>query len=147
MEETRPQSFADLVVISGLTHGTNVWQGNIDDIVKSNTATLQEVIGCRDDIMTYLIDKGLPSKIAFSIMEDVRKGRGLKEEYVESMRVHKVPDYYINSCRRIKYLFPKGHAVAYVTMGQSGLFQGLLSFRVLCHFLLRCVQNNTTFIR
>lgn len=116
LEETRPQSFADLVVISGLTHGTNVWQGNIDDIVKSNTATLQEVIGCRDDIMTYLIDKGLPSKIAFSIMEDVRKGRGLKEEYVESMRVHKVPDYYINSCRRIKYLFPKGHAVAYVTM-------------------------------
>ena len=95
LEETRPQSFADLVVISGLTHGTNVWQGNIDDIVKSNTATLQEVIGCRDDIMTYLIDKGLPSKIAFSIMEDVRKGRGLKEEYVESMRVHKVPDYYI----------------------------------------------------
>ena len=116
LEETNPKSFSDLVIISGLTHGTGVWQGNSDELVKAGTATLQEVIGCRDDIMTYLIGKGIPSNIAFMIMEDVRKGRGLKEQYEEIMKANKVPDWYIESCKKIKYMFPKGHAVAYVTM-------------------------------
>ena len=116
LEETRPQSFSDLVIISGLTHGTGVWEGNAKELVTKENKTLQDVIGCRDDIMTYLIGKDIPSNIAFMIMEDVRKGRGLKEEYLEIMRAKKVPDFYINSCQKIKYMFPKGHAVAYVTM-------------------------------
>ena len=116
LEETNPKTFSDLVIISGLTHGTGVWNGNADGIIKSKTATLQQVIGCRDDIMTYLRSKEIPDNIAFMIMEDVRKGRGLKDEYVEIMRAKKVPDFYIESCNKIKYMFPKGHAVAYVTM-------------------------------
>ena len=116
LEETNPKTFSDLVIISGLTHGTGVWQGNADDLVKNRGISLQQVIGCRDDIMTYLISKDIPSNIAFMIMEDVRKGRGLKSEYLEIMKAKKVPDYYIESCNKIKYMFPKGHAVAYVTM-------------------------------
>ena len=116
LEETNPQTFSDLVIISGLTHGTGVWEGNAKNLINEKTATLQQVIGCRDDIMTYLISKDIPSNIAFIIMEDVRKGKGLKEEYEEIMKAKKVPDYYIKSCKKIKYMFPKGHAVAYVTM-------------------------------
>ena len=116
LEETNPKTFSDLVIISGLTHGTGVWQGNSDELIKNKTATLREVIGCRDDIMTYLIGKGIPSNISFMIMEDVRKGRGLKEQYEEIMKANKVPDWYISSCKKIQYMFPKGHAVAYVTM-------------------------------
>ena len=116
LEETNPKTFSDLVIISGLTHGTGVWNGNADELIKAKTATLQQVIGCRDDIMTYLISKDLPPKTAFSIMEDVRKGRGLKDEYLEIMKAKKVPDFYIESCNKIQYMFPKGHAVAYVTM-------------------------------
>ena len=116
LEKTRPTTFSDLVIISGLSHGTNVWNGNAEDLINNKTATLQEVIGCRDDIMTYLRDKGLQPSVAFAIMEDVRKGRGLKAEYEEAMLTHGVPTYYINSCKKIKYMFPKGHAVAYVTM-------------------------------
>ncbi|MBO6260996.1 MAG: PolC-type DNA polymerase III [Bacilli bacterium] len=116
LEETNPKTFSDLVIISGLTHGTGVWQGNSDELVKAGTATLQEVIGCRDDIMVYLIGKGIPNNIAFAIMEDVRKGRGLKEQYEEIMKANNVPEWYIESCKKIKYMFPKGHAVAYVTM-------------------------------
>ena len=116
LEKTRPTTFSDLVIISGLSHGTNVWNGNAENLIDSKTATLQEVIGCRDDIMTYLIGKGLPASVSFAIMEDVRKGKGLKPEYEEAMTTHGVPSYYINSCKKIKYMFPKGHAVAYVTM-------------------------------
>ena len=116
LEETRPQSFSDLVIISGLTHGTGVWEGNAKELVTKQEKSLQDVIGCRDDIMTYLIGKDIPSNIAFMIMEDVRKGKGLKPEYLEIMKAKKVPDFYIDSCKKIKYMFPKGHAVAYVTM-------------------------------
>ena len=115
LEQTMPTKFSDLVIISGLSHGTNVWSGNAEKLIQSGQATLREVIGCRDDIMTYLIDKGLPSNISFAIMEDVRKGKGLKPEYVEIMKANKVPQFYIDSCNLIKYMFPKGHAVAYVT--------------------------------
>ena len=115
LEETNPKTFSDLVIISGLTHGTGVWEGNAKELVNQGIS-LREVIVCRDDIMTYLRGKEIPPNIAFMIMEDVRKGRGLKEEYEEIMRAKKVPDYYINSCKKIKYMFPKGHAVAYVTM-------------------------------
>ena len=124
LEMTLPKTFSDLVIISGLSHGTDVWAGNAEKLIEEGKATLQEVIGCRDDIMTYLIGKGLPSSVAFSIMEDVRKGRGLKPEYVEIMKANKVPDYYIESCNKIKYMFPKGHAVAYVTMAiRVGFFK------------------------
>ena len=116
LEETHPKTFSDLVIISGLTHGTGVWQGNSDELIKKGITTLQDVIGCRDDIMTYLSEKGISNSVAFMIMEDVRKGRGLKEEYEATMRANKVPDWYIDSCKKIKYMFPKGHAVAYVTM-------------------------------
>ena len=115
LEETKPTKFSDLVIISGLSHGTNVWSGNAEKLIQSGQATLREVIGCRDDIMTYLIGKGLPPDVSFAIMEDVRKGKGLKEKYVEIMKIHKVPQFYMDSCNLIKYMFPKGHAVAYVT--------------------------------
>lgn len=116
LEETNPKTFSDLVIISGLSHGTGVWQDNAESLINSHKASLQEVIGCRDDIMTYLINKGLPAAVSFSIMESVRHGNGLKPEFVEIMKANKVPQYYIDSCNLIKYMFPKGHAVAYVTM-------------------------------
>ena len=117
LEATSPKTFADLVVISGLSHGTGVWQGNAEELIKSGNADLQSVIGCRDDIMTYLMSKGISSSVAFSIMETVRKkGKTLSEEYISIMRASKVPEWYIDSCNKIEYLFPKGHATAYVIM-------------------------------
>ncbi|QAV33512.1 DNA polymerase-3 subunit alpha [Fervidobacterium changbaicum] len=116
LRETRPKTFAELVRISGLSHGTDVWLGNAQTLIEKKIATLSEVISCRDDIMIYLIHKGVPPSNAFKIMENVRKGKGLKEEEEKLMKEHKVPEWFIESCKKIKYLFPKAHAVAYVSM-------------------------------
>lgn len=116
LRETKPTTFDELVRISGLSHGTDVWVGNAQTLVKNKVATLKEIICARDDIMNYLISKGLDAKISFNIMENVRKGKGLKPEWIELMRENNVPQWYINSCLMIKYMFPKAHAVAYVMM-------------------------------
>ncbi len=117
LEDTRPTSFSELVRISGLSHGTDVWLNNAQNIIKNNIATLKDVIATRDDIMIYLINKGINSKTAFNIMEDVRKGRCLKLEYEKLlMENSNIDSWFIESCKKIKYLFPKAHAVAYVVM-------------------------------
>ena len=112
--DTKPTTFAALVRISGLSHGTDVWVNNAQDLVRANVIGIKDVISTRDDIMNYLIFKGLRPKLAFTIMENVRKGRGLKPEFIEEMKANNVPDWYIGSCQKIKYMFPKAHAVAYV---------------------------------
>ena len=114
--DTQPKSFADLVRISGLSHGTDVWLNNAQYFIKEGYTTLKDCIATRDDIMVYLMYKDLPPKTAFTIMEKVRKGKGLSEDDEALMREKNVPDWYIESCKRIKYMFPKGHAVAYVMM-------------------------------
>jgi len=116
LEMTKPSTFAELVSLSGLTHGTDVWLNNAKDLITAGTCTLSQVIGCRDDIMVYLIQKGLAPKLAFDIMESVRKGKGVRDEWVSEMYAHDVPTWYVDSCRKIKYMFPKAHAVAYVMM-------------------------------
>ena len=114
--DTMPTRFDTLLRLSGFSHGTDVWLGNARDLITSKTATVDQAIGCRDDIMLYLISCGMPEKRSFKIMEAVRKGRGLPEGAEEEMIAAGVPDWYIGSCKKIKYLFPKAHAVAYVMM-------------------------------
>lgn len=117
LEESRPKTFNDLLIISGLSHGTDVWNNNAEELIKEGKV-LDQVIGCRDDIMNYLIGMGVESSLAFKIMEDVRHGKGIfqrkESEYVPAMKAAGVPDWYIDSCRKIQYLFPRAHATAYV---------------------------------
>ncbi|MGI6143104.1 MAG: PolC-type DNA polymerase III [bacterium] len=116
LAETKPTTFAELVRISGLSHGTDVWINNAQEYVRAGTASLSEVISTRDDIMTFLMEKGVPAQHAFNIMERVRKGKGLQEEDIKAMQAYGIPPWYIDSCQKIKYMFPKAHAVAYVMM-------------------------------
>ena len=115
LELTRPSTFSELVQISGLSHGTDVWNNNAKDLIEEGIA-LKDVIGCRDDIMITMLQYELPSKASFDIMEKVRKGKGLTPEHEQLMLDHNVPNWYIESCKKIKYMFPKAHAVAYVIM-------------------------------
>jgi DNA polymerase-3 subunit alpha (Gram-positive type) len=116
LDDTKPDKFADLVRISGFSHGTNVWINNAQEFIRSGEATMKDAISTRDDIMNYLILKGLPNKDAFTIMEKVRRGKGVSPEEEDLMRQNGVPGWYIESCKRIEYMFPRAHAVAYVMM-------------------------------
>ncbi len=116
IDDTKPDCFSDLVRISGFSHGTDVWLGNAQDLIRQGTCTLKNAISARDDIMMYLIHHGVDALKSFKTMESVRKGKGIKAEDVEDLKSHEVPEWYIDSCQKIKYLFPRAHATAYVMM-------------------------------
>lgn len=116
IDDTNPRCFSDLVRISGFSHGTDVWLGNAQDLIREGTCTLQNAISARDDIMIYLMHKGVDPLASFKIMERVRKGKGIPEDQVEMLREKKIPEWYIESCQKIKYMFPRAHATAYVMM-------------------------------
>ena len=116
LDDTTPQCFSDLVRISGFSHGTDVWLGNAQDLIKAGICTLRDAISARDDIMMYLIHNGVDALKAFKIMENVRKGKGIKADVVEELKAANIPDWYIDACQKIKYLFPRAHATAYVIM-------------------------------
>lgn len=140
LQKTSPNRFSDLVTISGLSHGTGVWRDNAESLIDRGICTLQNVIGCRDDIMVKLMEYGLKPKLAFTIMESVRKGKGLKEEWIKDMKGHGVPDWYIESCQKIEYMFPKAHAVAYVMMAvRIAWFKVHIPLAYYCMFFsIRC---------
>ena len=116
LDDIKPTTVSALIKMSGFSHGTAVWTGNAQDLLRNGTATIDEVISCRDDIMNFLIKKGLPNGDAFKIMEIVRKNRVLSEEQLQMMKDHGVPDWYIWSCETLQYMFPRAHAAAYVMM-------------------------------
>lgn len=116
LDDTKPQKFSDLVRISGFSHGTNVWLENAQDLITSGTCTVSDAISCRDDIMMHLIHSGIDPLFSFKTMEKVRKGKGLSEDDIKVMKDGGIPQWYIDSCLKIKYLFPRAHATAYVMM-------------------------------
>ena len=119
--------------ISGLSHGTDVWNNNAEDLINNHVATIANVIGCRDNIMTDLINYGLKSESAFQVMESVRHGRGIPEKYLPEMKKVKVPQWYMDSCSKIKYMFPRAHAAAYVLMALR-----IAYFKVYCPLIYYC---------
>ncbi|MDO5022292.1 MAG: PolC-type DNA polymerase III [Eubacteriales bacterium] len=145
--DTKPKTMGELIRISGLSHGTDVWIGNAKELILSNTAVLSDCICIRDDIMNYLISMGLPAKTSFDIMENVRKGKKLKNspQFEDAMRENNVPEWFIESCKKIGYLFPKGHAVAYVTMAlRIAWFKVYYPLEYYAaYFSIRCVGFNS----